>query len=193
MQKKWSKSFNMLQPTSYPSTNIALCTFCSWMWSSPSCNSKGGKQVSAIYTTSINDFLGEIFQGKKGTPSSQETASSEILKHGDSVMICSFFSWWPFEAQLQRGVFVFGGQNVAVGKTGGKVWHSCRPQSSRRSYPFPPGQKRIVSRSSFAENLGSFLGNEVPAKLKISSLRKGGLPFNPTRKCLGLRNAWNSR
>ena len=82
---------------------------------------------------------------------------------------------------------MFGGQNVAVGKTGGKVWHSCRPQSSRRSYPFPPGQKRIVSRSSFAENFGSFLGNEVPAKLKISSLRKGGLPFNPTRKCLGLR------
>ena len=64
------KVIKKLQPTSYPSTNIALCTFCSWMWSSPSCNSKGGKQVSAIYTTSINDFLGEIFQGKKGTPSS---------------------------------------------------------------------------------------------------------------------------
>lgn len=64
------KVIKKLQPTSYPSTNIALCTFCSWMWSSPSCNFKGGKQVSAIYTTSINDFLGEIFQAKKGTPSS---------------------------------------------------------------------------------------------------------------------------
>ncbi len=41
-------------------------------------------------------------------------------------------------------------------------------------------------RSLFA-SFRQLSGNEVRAKLKISSLRKGGLPFNPTRKCLGLR------
>lgn len=183
MQKKWSKSFNQLpihRRTSPCAPFVAGCEV-----HHPATSKVGNR--SRLYTPLQSTIFWGKFSRQKKVP--QVPKKQPLVKFWSMAIL-----WWS-------ALFFLMAFWSSVAEGCVRVWRSkrrCRKNwwKSMALVPSSIIQKEL-SVSTWTEtdsqqificwNFGSFLGNEVPAKLKISSLRKGGLPFNPTRKCLGLR------